>query len=227
MKRIGTLAVLLLCAALLLGLLLFAQQQAPPPPPPNQPESQAPDSAPPPPPPAEGPYGQRWIPEGTNVSIRANENINTNEAGSTYSAEIAQNVMDPNGQVVLIPRGTPASLAVVSTGESATGGHDLALALQSIRINGHNYMAESNTTNGGAGGTGIGKNKRTAQYVGGGALLGTVIGAIAGGGKGAAIGAIAGGGAGAGTQVLTKGRQINVPAESLLTFRLEQPMRLH
>ena len=240
MKRIGPVAVLVLCAASLLSRPLFAQQQAPPPPsqpeyqgpnspppaptPPNRPEYQAPDSAPPPPP-SDDAYSRRWIPDGTNISIRTNENINANEAGSTYSAEIAQDVVDPNGQV-LIPRGTPARLAVVSTGESAAGGHDLALALQSIRINGHTYMVETNTTNGGAGGTGVGKNKRTAEYVGGGALLGTVIGAIAGGGKGAAIGAIAGGGAGAGAQVLTKGRQINLPAESMLTFRLEQPIRL-
>jgi len=221
MKRISTVWVLALFLAVLACLPLIAQQ----PPPPQQPEYRPPDSAPP----AEysqpqDPYG-RVIPDGTNISIRTNENINTNEAGATYAAEISQDVMDPNGEV-LIPRRTPARLAVVSTGESATGGHDLALALQSIRVNGHNYTVETNTTNGGAGSTGIGKNKRTAEYVGGGALLGTVIGAIAGGGKGAAIGAIAGGGAGAGAQVLTKGRQINVPAESVLTFRLEQPMRL-
>jgi hypothetical protein len=133
--------------------------------------------------------------------------------------------MDPNG-VVVIPRGSPARLAVVSNDESTTGGHNLSLALQSIQVNGRNYVVETNTTNGGAGGTGIGKNKRTAEYVGGGAVVGTVIGAIAGGGKGAVIGAIAGGGAGAGAQVLTKGRQVNVPAESVLTFRLDQPMRL-
>jgi hypothetical protein len=68
----------------------------------------------------------------------------------------------------------------------------------------------------------VGKNTRTAEYVGGGALLGTIIGAIAGGGKGAAIGAAAGAGAGAGTQVLTRGKKVSVPAESLLTFRLER-----
>jgi hypothetical protein len=62
--------------------------------------------------------------------------------------------------------------------------------------------------------------------VGGGALLGTVLGAIAGGGRGAAIGAAAGAAAGAGAQVLTRGKEIKVPAETTLTFRLEQPVRL-
>jgi hypothetical protein len=195
----------------------------------NQPEYQGPDTpqgaqeAPPPPPPS-APAPQNVIPEGTSIAIRTNENINTSDAGSSYSAEIRDDVLDPNGQV-LIPRHSPARLMVVNTAENNSG-KNLALALQSIRVNGHNYQVVTNTTNGGAGGTGIGKNKRTGEYVGGGAVLGTVIGAIAGGGKGAAIGAIAGGAGGAGAQVLTKGKQINVPAESVLTFRLDQPLQL-
>jgi hypothetical protein len=73
---------------------------------------------------------------------------------------------------------------------------------------------------------GIGKNKRTAQMVGGGAVLGTLLGAIAGGGKGAAIGAVAGAAAGGGVQVLTKGHEIRVPSETVLNFRLEEPLHL-
>jgi outer membrane lipoprotein SlyB len=73
---------------------------------------------------------------------------------------------------------------------------------------------------------GIGKNRRTAEMVGGGAVLGTLLGAIAGGGKGAAIGAVAGAAAGGGVQVLTKGHEIRVPAETVLNFRLDQPLHL-
>ena len=61
---------------------------------------------------------------------------------------------------------------------------------------------------------------------GGGALLGTLIGAVAGGGKGAAIGAAVGGAAGATTQVMTRGHEVKVPAESVLTFKLETPLTL-
>ena len=57
-------------------------------------------------------------------------------------------------------------------------------------------------------------------------MLGTLLGAIAGGGKGAAIGAIAGAAAGGGAQVLTKGHEIRVPAETVLNFRLEEPLHL-
>ena len=62
--------------------------------------------------------------------------------------------------------------------------------------------------------------------IGGGAVLGTVIGAAAGGGAGAAAGAALGAAAGAAAQILTQGDEIRVPAESLLDFRLDEPLRL-
>src|SRR5438128_2121253 len=69
-------------------------------------------------------------------------------------------------------------------------------------------------------------NRRTGKFVGGGAVPGTIIGVIAGGGKGAAIGAASGAVAGAGTQTLTPGKSVRVPAESVLMFRLERPLRV-
>jgi outer membrane lipoprotein SlyB len=75
-------------------------------------------------------------------------------------------------------------------------------------------------------GTGFGMNKRTAEMVGGGAALGTILGAVAGGGKGAAIGGLAGTAGGAGAQVLFKGKEVRVPAETILKFKLDQPVSL-
>jgi len=75
-------------------------------------------------------------------------------------------------------------------------------------------------------GTGIGTNNRTAVVVGGGAAVGTLIGAIAGGKKGAAIGALIGAAGGAGVQVLNRGKDIRVQEETLLTFRLSEPVSL-
>jgi len=71
-----------------------------------------------------------------------------------------------------------------------------------------------------------GKGKRTAVMAGGGAGLGALVGALAGGGKGAAIGAIAGGGAGTAGSAFTGNKQIFLPAETLLTFRLENPVHI-
>ena len=71
-----------------------------------------------------------------------------------------------------------------------------------------------------------GKGKRSAGFIGGGAGLGAIIGGIAGGGKGAAIGALAGGGAGTAGGALTGNKQIFLPAETLLTFRLQRPVHI-
>jgi outer membrane lipoprotein SlyB len=62
--------------------------------------------------------------------------------------------------------------------------------------------------------------------VGGGAVIGTIIGAIVGHGKGAAIGAAVGAAGGAGAQVLTKGKQVIIPAETVLQFNLDQAVTL-
>ena len=169
------------------------------------------------------------IPTGTQISIRTNEEIvgNADSVGRRYSGEIAQDIMGENGQV-LVPRGSNAELTVgkVGAGTMGVGNEEVALGLKSITVNGRTYNVDANTASV-SGNRGIGANKRTAEMTGGGALLGTLIGAVAGGGKGAAIGAVAGAGAGAATQVLTRGKEVKVPAESVLTFKLDQPLRLH
>jgi hypothetical protein len=71
---------------------------------------------------------------------------------------------------------------------------------------------------------GTSRGKNTAEKVGAGAGIGAIIGAIAGGGKGAAIGAAAGGGLGGGVQATSKGQQIKLPSETLLSFTLQAPV---
>ena len=73
---------------------------------------------------------------------------------------------------------------------------------------------------------GIGTNRRTAETVGGGAAIGTIVGVIAGGGKGAVIGGLIGAAGGAAAQVLTKGHDVKVPAETVLSFRLDKAVSL-
>ena len=137
------------------------------------------------------------IPSGTQVTVRTDTAIkadaDTTNGTRMYSAAVSEDVMDDSGNV-LIPRGSPAQLAAIKD-----SGSSLTLDLRSITVHGRRYTVEAGDV--AAPGTkhgGIGKNKRTGEYVGGGAVAGTIIGAIAGGGKGAAIGALAGGAAGAG-----------------------------
>jgi len=161
------------------------------------------------------------IPAGTQIRVRTNQTIDAHDRadGRVYTGTVDRDVTSQNGAVV-IPRGSTAEIIVQNVSNN-----DLSLDLESITVNGRRYMVAADAYDK-ARGTSLGKNKRTGEFVGGGAALGAIIGAIAGGGKGAAIGAAAGGGAGAGTQILTRGKALNVPAESVLTFRLEQPFQL-
>ena len=168
------------------------------------------------------------LPAGTDISVLTDANIDSQSAsqGQLFPAEVAQDVVDSSGNVV-IPKGSQAELAIrnVNSSGTVTGSNDLALGLNSVRVGGNTYRVSTEDVQQ-QGNAGIGKNKRTGEYVGGGAVLGTLIGAIAGGGKGAAIGAIAGAGAGAGAQVLTRGKAVKVPAETTLSFELDQPLHL-
>ena len=159
------------------------------------------------------------IPVGTEIAVRTDEAITIKERsnGRTYAGSVSQDVIAGDG-TLLIPRDSRAELAVRSVDDS-----DLVVDLESVTVNGRRYAVNAESYNRSRG-TGLGKNKRTGEYVGGGAVNGTIIGAIAGGGKGAAIGAIAGGGAGAGAQVATRGKAINIPAESVLRFKLNQTL---
>jgi hypothetical protein len=167
------------------------------------------------------------IQNGTELSVRTNETIDssTATAGQTFSAVIAADVLDSTG-AVRIPRGSDAQLVIRNS--SADGGNsssDLVLDVNSLTVAGTRYeVSTGDLTQQGR--DGVGMNKRTGVMVGGGAAIGTLIGAIVGGGKGAAIGAGIGAGAGAGTEVLTKGHQVRVPAETLLSFRLDQDLLL-
>jgi hypothetical protein len=166
------------------------------------------------------------LPVGTQVSVRTEETIDSGRAveGQSYAAEVSRDVRDANGDVV-IPRGSNVQIVIrsASRGGRFRGTSDLVLDLSSVSVDGRQYQlsAESIEQRGKAG---LGKNERTAKYVGGGALLGTVIGAIAGHGKGAAIGAVSGAAAGGAAQLITRGGAIHVPAETVLTFRLDQPL---
>jgi hypothetical protein len=217
-----TVKILVLCTMLMFCAAMFAQMQNPMPPPNNTtPMAQGTSTG--------------TTANGAEIHVRTDQAINVKDAQSNqvFPGTVSQDVMDTNGNV-LIPRGSQAELVVVPVNSGSNSGannnNDLTLDLGSVTVNGQRYQINSDGTTTAAGtgseNGGIGANKRTGKYIGGGALAGTIIGAIAGGGKGAAIGALAGGAAGAGAQVLTRGKQVNIPAETDLAFRLNQPMTL-
>jgi hypothetical protein len=159
---------------------------------------------------------------GTFVTVRTQRPLDTDRAdGRAVPAIVDRDVWDEYGRLAVptIPRGSPAELSV----RSAPDG-DLILDLDAIIVDGRRYTVAAQTDRIDSRPRGT-SGDRAAEYVGGGALLGTIIGAIAGGGKGAAIGAAAGAGAGA-AGLLTRGREVRVPAGSALTFRLDRDLMI-
>ena len=167
------------------------------------------------------------VPVGTEVSVRNDETIDSAHAaeGQTYAAEVTKDVRDTAGDCV-IPRGANAVIVIRSSskGGKIKGQSDLVLDLASVSVEGKQYRV-STVDLVEKGHQGVGANKRTAEMAGGGAAIGAIIGAIAGGGKGAAIGGGSGAGAGALAEILTKG-SIKIPAETILTFKLDAPLRI-
>ncbi len=168
------------------------------------------------------------VPAGAQIAVRTDEAIDSaaTQEGQVFAGEVTKDVLDQTGEVA-IPKGSNAQIVIqsASKGGRIRGASDLVLGLKSVTIGGQSYSIESEVVSQ-RGREGIGANKRTATFTGGGAALGAIVGAIAGGGKGAAIGAASGAGAGALTQILTKGKSIKVPAETILTFRLAEPLRV-
>ena len=163
-------------------------------------------------------------PAGTVITVRLGQAVGTkiSESGQTFSATVAQPV-EVNGQT-LIPSGAEASGTVVNAKPAGRfkGGSVLQLKLDSVTINGRPHKVETSAVSRSA----AGKGKRTATLVGGGAGLGALIGGLAGGGKGAAIGAIAGAGAGGAGSAFTGNRDITLPAESAVSFKLDAPLEI-
>ena len=182
-------------------------------------------SSPPPPPKAIRVAGApNEIPANTKLEVRTNELITSSSSdGKTYSAEIATDVVGSDGKI-LLPKGSPVELVLMETRTShGVKGSSVQLGLRSVTVNGSTYQVVSEEINKNSG---LGANRGTAEKVGGGAALGTVIGAAAGGGKGAVLGGLAGAAAGALAQVLTQGKELRIPAETVLSFQLDEPVKL-
>jgi hypothetical protein len=192
-----------------------------------QPDASAPAQAmaPPPPPPVEKPKPQPIVvPAGTTLTIRTGQALSskTSQSGQTFLGTLAQPV-SVGGRPAL-PAGTTVSGTVVTAKSKGRikGAGELTLQLTSITVKDHTYEIQTGVLDQ----TTKGKGKRTAATTGGGAAGGALIGGLAGGGKGAGIGALAGAGAGLLGGALTGNQQIEIPAESALSFRLTAPLTL-
>jgi len=164
------------------------------------------------------------VPAGTTLTVRLGEALGSklSSPGQSFSATLASPVtVDGN---TVIPAGASARGTVVDATPlgKIKGAALLEVQLTSITVNGTEQKIETSAVER----TEKGKGKRTAVIAGGGTALGAIVGGIAGGGKGAAIGALAGGGAGAGGAAYTGNKDIVLPAESALSFKLKSPLEV-
>jgi hypothetical protein len=174
-------------------------------------DTAAPTPQPPPPP--------IVVPAGTTLSVRLGSTLSskTSSPGDTFSGTLARSVL-LNGATA-IPAGSSIA-GTVTDAKSAgkfKGAATLGFTLLSISVRGNSYLIHTSTYNQQT----TGKGKRTAGFIGGGAAGGALIGGLAGGGKGAAIGAVAGAGAGtAGAALTGNNRDITLPSETMVSFKL-------
>jgi hypothetical protein len=173
------------------------------------------------------PEHSKVIPFGTDVVVRTEENIDSTntQTGQLYRCVITEGVPDAAGGVA-IPAGSSGQLLIrqITTG-GAVHSPELVLDLYSVTVDGKQFRVVTSNVDE-SNNRGVGKNRRTGEFLGGGAAIGALMGGIFGGGKGAGIGALSGAGGGALTQIFTRGKQVEVPAESVLRFRLERQLVL-
>jgi hypothetical protein len=168
------------------------------------------------------PGGEITIPAGESLLVRMIDGVDSskNHVGDVFHASLETDLTIRDTVVARKGADVYGRLAESKEAGHLAGSAELQLELTRIVIDGKDYpVVSSDYTL-----QGKGRGKNTAEKVGGGAALGAIIGAIAGGGKGAAIGAGVGAGAGGAVQVLTRGQQVRVPSETLLDFRLQQPV---
>lgn len=163
------------------------------------------------------------VPAGTELAIRINQRISvkTSRAGDRFDGEVVEPVQNRAGNIV-IPRGTPVGGRIDAAHRRGhfKGRSILELRLTSMTLNGSQYNLATNDNVH----TKRGKGRRTAGFIGGMTGAGMLIGGLATGGVGLAIGGAAGAGAGTLLAGTTGNRDIDIPAESIVHFRLADPL---
>jgi hypothetical protein len=200
-----------------------AQADAPPPPPPPPAQEQVQVVPPPPPPPPPAPVAKTvTLAAGTVIPIRMTETLDSasTQANSVFHGSLAGDLVSDG---MVIAKSGASVVGRVVTAKDAThfsGSAELSIELTKLNTVDHpvDVVTDQFTKNG------AGRGKNTALKTGGGAAVGAVLGGLFGGGKGAAIGAVTGGGAGAGVNAITRGQQVQIPSETLVSFRLQSPI---
>jgi hypothetical protein len=190
--------------------------------PPSTPAAAAPPNNVPPPAPVPPPPQKVTVEQGTQMTIRLIDSIDSekNQVGDTFHATLNAPLSAEGSEAIPAGTGVTGHVVDVKSAGKFKGQSLVVLQLDSITANGKSYTLQTDQYRK----EGSSRGKNTAEKVGGGAIIGGIIGAIAGGGKGAAIGSAAGAGVGGGVQAASKSQQIKLPSETVLNFTLQAPV---
>jgi hypothetical protein len=174
----------------------------------------------PPPPPVPANVG---IPAGTTLVIRIDQRISvkSSRAGDRFTGEVVEPVLAADNSI-LVPKLSRVGGVVAASHKRGhfKGSSILELRLTSLTLNGTEYpLATRDSVR-----TKRGKGRRSAGWIAGGAGLGMLVGGVASGGVGLAVGGLVGGGAGTAVAGLTGNGDINIPAESIVRFKLAEDL---
>ena len=167
---------------------------------------------------------QVTVPSGTELQVRLTESLTSdlNEKGDTFLASLASPIVIGDRVVIPAEAGIEGKVVDVDSAGRFSGRPKLAVELTRLTYNGKTYALRSTEYSK----QGASRNTRSLATIGGGAGLGAIIGAIIGGGRGAAIGSVLGAGAGTGAQAASKITPVKLPSESVLSFRLQGPLKV-
>lgn len=159
------------------------------------------------------------VPAGTELAIRIDQRISakSSRAGDKFTGEIVDPVLASDNSILVAKGSLVGGVVDVSHRRGHFKGASLLeLRLTSLTLNGTQYplttrdLAERKK----------GKGRRSTALIGGGAGLGMLVGGIATGGVGLVVGGLIGGGAGTAAAGLTGNRDLDIPAESIVHFKL-------
>lgn len=165
------------------------------------------------------------IPAGTAIKVRTTNTLSTKTAaaGEPFAASLEEPLVVDGNVIAAKGAAVTGVVSAADDGGRVKGVAHMAVRLTQLKLaNGAAVELQTNSFTKLAPQT----KKDDALKVGIGSGIGAAIGAIAGGGKGAAIGAGAGAGAGTGVVLATHGKPAVIPSESVLTFRLQNPVEV-
>ncbi len=162
------------------------------------------------------------VPIGTEFDVRLQTSLSsaTAQVEDRFDATTVVDLRDENGRVIA-PAGSMMR-GIVSSVHKATRTErtgKMTIAFDRVTINGKNYPMRATVTQA-LESEGI---KGEAGKIGIGAGAGAILGAILGGAKGALAGILIGGG---GTIAATEGKDVELPAGTVLRVRLDSPIQL-